>query len=197
MRICTFQARILVLEAQFVEGNIDKYEARMRHFGFKKDKVIRPEHLFYHMLVKLVPELTQMIRALDQSIASAVEGKAKRVSEPRPDYMHYDPAVNMACYGEFDERDDHEDDDDRLRRITNQIACGYERTYIFRVRAHMNDKSKALFERKICSRHYVYYVPTARGKQVVEQVAQHVQACITLMKFDIPPTPDNNKVIFN
>jgi len=179
-----------------VDGDVAKYKDWMKHFGFKRDLVLRAEHAFYFMLVQEVPELAQMVRALDQSVASALEGKAKRSTDPRPDYLHYSPTVNMALYGEFDENDNHEDDDDRLRRITEQVGCGLERTYVFRVRAHLDDPSRALFVRKVHHKHHTYYSATDRGKQVVQKVAQHVRECLALMSLEVPPTEENNKVLF-
>jgi hypothetical protein len=195
-RICTFAARVLVAQALYTDGDVAKYKEWMKHFGFKKDLVLRAEHAFYFMLVKEVPKLAQMVRALDQSIASALEGKAKRSVDPRPDYLHYSPAANMALYGEFDEHDNHEDDDNRLRRIADQVGCGIERTYVFRVKAHLEDPSRALFVRKIHNKHHTYYSATDRGKQVVQEVAQHVRECLALMTLEIPPVEQNSKVVF-
>jgi hypothetical protein len=196
IRICTFAARVLAAQALYNDGDVAKYKDWMKHFGFKKDLVMRAEHAFYFMLVQEVPELAQMIRALDQSVSSALEGKAKQSTDPRPDYLHYNPAVNMALYGEFDEHDNHEDDDIRLRRITDQVGCGFARTYVFRVRAHLDDPSRALFVRKIHKTHHTYYSATVRGKEVVQKVAQHVRECLALMSLQIPPTEENNKVVF-
>ena len=197
IKICTFAARVLVCQALLVDGDVAKYKEWMKHFGFKRDLVLRAEHAFYFMLVQEVPELAQMVRALDQSVASALEGKAKRSTDPRPDYLHYSPTVNMALYGEFDENDNHEDDDDRLRRITEQVGCGLERTYVFRVRAHLDDPSRALFVRKVHHKHHTYYSATDQGKQVVQKVAQYVRECLALMSLETPPTEENNKVVFS
>jgi hypothetical protein len=194
--ICTFAARVLVTHALYNDGDVAKYKDWMKHFGFKKDLVLRAEHAFYFMLVQEVPELAQMVRALDQSVASALEGKAKQSTDPRPDYLHYNPAVNMALYGEFDEHDNHEDDDNRLRRITDQVGCGLARTYVFRIKAHLEDPQRALFVRKVHHKHHAYYTATDRGKEVVQKVAQHVRECLALMSLQIPPTEENNKVIF-
>jgi hypothetical protein len=196
IRICTFAARVLVAQALYTDGDVTKYKAWMKHFGFKRDLVLRAEHAFYFMLVQEVPELAQMVRALDQSVASALEGKTKRSTDQRPDYLHYSPAVNMALYGEFDEHNNHEDDDDRIRRIADQVGCGLERTYVFRVKAHIEDPQRALFVRKIHKKHHAYYTATERGKKVVQKVAQHVRECLALMSLQIPPTEENNKIIF-
>jgi hypothetical protein len=196
IRICTFAARVLVAQALYHDGDVMKYKHWMKFFGFKRDLVLRAEHAFYFMLVQEVPELSRMVRALDQSVAYALEGKAKRFTDPRPDYLHYNPAVNMALYGEFDENDNHEDNDARLGMITDQVGCGLERTYVFRVRAHINDPSRALFVRKVHHKHHTYYSATDRGKQVVQTVAQHVRECLALMSLDVPPTAQNKKVLF-
>jgi hypothetical protein len=196
INICTFAARVLVAQALYNDGDVAKYKDWMKFFGFKKDLVLRAEHAFYFMLVQEVPELAQMVRALDQSVASAIEGKAKQSTDPRPDYLHYNPAANMALYGEFDETDNHEDDDNRLRRITDQVGCGLARTYVFRIKAHLEDPQRALFVRKIHKKHHAYYAATDRGKQIIQDVAQHVRECLALMSLQILPTEQNNKVVF-
>jgi len=51
----------------------------------------------------------------------------------------------MALHGEFDEN---EDDHDRLRKIAHYAGCGWERTYYFRIMAHIGDPERALLKKR-------------------------------------------------
>ena len=155
------------------------------HFGFKKDLILRAEHVFYHELVKLVPELASLRRVLDESVLSKLVGKTKSMHDPRPDYFHFNEATNIGLHGEFDETDEHEEDEGRLRVIAHHAGCGVERVYYFRVKGRLG-KPEALCKR-IINKGMAYYQTTAEGKRVLEEVAAYVRWCIERMHEGKPP----------
>ena len=156
-----------------------------RHFAFKRDLVLRAEHAFYHELVKLVPELTWLRRVLDESVLSKLVGKIKSLEDPRPDYFHLNAATNIGLHGEFDEGENHEEDDGRLRVIASHAGCGAERVYYFRVKGHLG--TPAALCKRVIQKGMAYYQTTAEGKRVLEEVAAYVRWCIERMQEGKPP----------
>jgi len=84
--------------------------------------VLRAEHVFYYELVKMVPRLALFRRVLDETVLAKLLGKIQSVKDPRPDYFHLNEESNMALHGEFDETDDHEEDEERLRVIAHHAG---------------------------------------------------------------------------
>ena len=93
----------------------------------------------------------------------------------------------MALHGEFDEDNKHEDDHDRLREIAHHAGCGWERTYYFRIMAHIGNPERALFKRRT-NEHGRYYVITPRGLAVLDQVAAYVTECLDRMEANVMPS---------
>jgi len=166
----------------------------MKYFHFKRDVACRAEQAFYYALVRRVPHLKELERVLDESVLSKLLGKAKCVNDPRPDYFHFYQPTNMALLGEFDETDNHEDSSQRLATICHHAGCGIERTYVFRVRAHIGGSNAVCVRRS--HRGSVHYVLTQRGMEILNNVVEYVQHCLRLMRDGIPPTRENRKVIF-
>lgn len=161
----------------------DKFK---NHFCFKRDLVLRAEHVFYHELVKMVPELTTLRRALDESVLSKLLGKRKGIEDPRPDYFHLNEATNIGLHGEFDETDDHEEDERRLRVIAHHAGCGANRVYYFRVKGRLG--TPAALCKRVVWKDMAYYQMTQRGREVLAEVAGYVRWCIERMKTDEPPS---------
>ena len=167
-----------------VEGDGRRADDLKRYFGFKRDLVLRAEHAFYYELVKLVPELTQLRRVLDESVLSRLLGKSKTVDEPRPDYFHLHPQTNIALHGEFDENDGHEESIDRLRKIAHHAGCN--RVYYFRVRGHIGTSQAVC--RRVIQQDVAYYIVTQRGRKVLQDVARYAKMCVKCMYAGIPPS---------
>jgi hypothetical protein len=190
--ICTFFARNMVNEERFVSFNIERAVYLEKYFGFGKVLLLRAEHAFYYELVKLAPELAEFPaedRALDQTVRSALYGKQKNLKDYRPDYFHLNRLTMMGLHGEFDERNKHEESEERLRAIADHAGCGSSRTYYFRVRAHLDEKKRALFDLIVDRKNnYSYYEVNKRGMVVVKRVAVYVKECLGRMKAgQMPP----------
>jgi hypothetical protein len=130
--MCTFAMRCMVNS----ERNKSEKKRLMKLFGFKKDFVMRGEHVFYHALCLLVPELQLSQRVLDESILKKQQGKQKSMEDSRPDYYHYfghDKHGGFCLHGEYDETPDHEDCDDRLSVIAAAANVPLAKTFVFRV----------------------------------------------------------------
>jgi hypothetical protein len=182
----------MVNEERFVSFNIERAVFLEKYFGFGKVLLLRAEHAFYYELVKNVPELAEFPaedRALDETVRSALYGKTKTLKDYRPDYFHLNRLTMMGLHGEFDERSKHDESEDRLRAIANQAGCGSSRTYYFRVRAHLDKKTRALFDLVVDRKNnYSYYRINERGTVVVKRVAAYVKECLSRMKAgQMPP----------
>jgi len=142
-------------------------------------------HIWIENMI-LVPELALFPaedRALDQTVRSALYGKTKSVKDYRPDYFHLNRKEMLGLHGEFDESNKHEESEDRLRAIADQAGCGSARTYYFRVRGHLENKKRALFDRITDDTNkYSYYQINIRGVAVVDRVAAYVKECLSRMK---------------
>jgi len=173
--VCTAFARNEVLTL-LNNNQAERAEELKRHYGFKKDLVIRAEQVFYYELVKLVPALTSLRRVLDETVLSKLCGKRKKMSDPRPDYFHFSEKTNTAILGEFDETSDHEDDQERLELIAHQAGCGRARTFVFRVNGRLGE------DRPLCVRRerqgVVFYCLTDAGREVLWKVAAYVRSCL-------------------
>ena len=195
-KICTGFARTMVINAR-IEANkaegveatrLDAYAVWLETvvFKFKRTLFLRAEHVQYYELVKKVPRLTLLKRVLDETVLAALFSKTKNMEDRRPDYFHYYAQTNMALHGEFDEKNEHEDDHDRLREIAHDAGCGWERTYYFRIMAHLDNPEKALFKRTK-NEFGGYYVITPRGLDVLDQVAAYVTECLDRMEAGVMP----------
>jgi hypothetical protein len=163
----------------------------MSYFGFKKDLQQRGEHAFYYALVKLIPELIESERCLDESIQSKLLGQPKSIYDTRPDYFHLfsDGDISMAIHGEYDEGRDHEDSDSRLHGIAESAGCK-DTTYVIRICAR-HDEASALCTRRVYNTHYTYYDLTPRGQQVLEQqVVPVFQERLEWIKQGLAPNVD-------
>jgi hypothetical protein len=129
---------------------------------------------------------------LDESVLAKLIGKTKSMEDPRPDYYHFDESTNMALHGEFDENDDHEECEKRLRIIAHHAGCGSERTFYFRVKARLGT-SEALCQ-KVINKHVVYYRLTCRGMEVLAEVAGYAQYCVDQMRANRPPSHDGGRL---
>lgn len=168
--MCTYGMRCYVNSASSTEEKAK----RMQYFGFKRSLVQRAEHAFYHALSLAVPALRLSERVLDTSILAAMLGKRKSMSDRRPDYYHYFSGKKdeaFAILGEFDEKETHEDHDERLRVICDSTNAGFEHTYIFRVQGYMNTSSRPLCIRRTYKEHS-YFELTKAGHVVVDKVAK-------------------------
>ena len=125
-------------------------------------------------------------RPSDVSLTVMAKLFAKNMKEWRPDYFHFYDPTNMALHGEFDEDNRHEDNHDRLREIAHDAGCGWERTYYFRIMAHIDKPEIALF-RKLSNEYGGYYVITPRGLVVLDQVAKYVTECLDRMEAGVMP----------
>lgn len=65
----------------------------------------------------------------------------------------------------------------RLEAIFGQAGCGSERTFYFRVVAHIGNRTFALCERG-SNDNGDYYCLTQRGRDVLEEVAAYVKECL-------------------
>lgn len=96
----------------------------------------------------------------------------------------------MAIYGEFCEDNTHKDDG-CLKEICRREGCGWERTYYYRVMAHIGNAELALFKEE-SNEYGQYYVMTARGKDVLDEVSAYVNECLDRMKAGIAPEEEES-----
>lgn len=183
--LCTHAARNMVYQA-IVSGDYQLADDLKTRFGFKRDLVLRAEHVFYYELVKLVPKLIRLRRVLDESVLSKLIGKTKSLEDPRPDYFHLYPDTNIGLHGEFDEYEGHEEDADRLRKIAHHAGCHH--VYYFRVKGHLHTPQAVC--RRVVKHNVAYYVMTDRGRDVLREVALYVEECVESMYNGKPP-PEN------
>jgi hypothetical protein len=180
--VCTHAARCAVSIASSKspeEGN-----KLARHFGFKKDLVLRGEHAFYHALCQAVPELKTAWRTLDEPLLKKQLGKAKCMGDPRPDYFHeYDGG---AIQGEYDEKRGHEMCVNRELICATLSKAGPDRTYVFRVLGR-HDEPDAVCERRVYNKHYTYFTLTHEGRRVVAETAVVVRRILSWISQGLPP----------
>jgi len=177
--------------------NPERVASLLRHFGLKKDLVLRGEHAFYHALCLAVPELRFSERVLDESILSKCLGKRKRIHDPRPDYFHYfsDGSLELGLHGEYDEKPDHEDNEERLAAVADASGCGTPNVYVFRVMAH-HDTPRAVCKRFLLNRHYTYYKLTEEGTRVVEETAEIVRERLAWIRAGLAPNEDRPRKVY-
>jgi hypothetical protein len=175
----------------------ERVASLLRHFGLKKDLVLRGEHAFYHALCLAVPELRISERVLDESILAKCLGKRKRIHDPRPDYFHYfsDGSLHLGLHGEYDETPGHEDNEDRLTAIADASGCGAPNVYVFRVMAH-HDTARAVCKRFVVNRHHTYYKLTEEGTRVVEETAEIVRQRIAWIRAGLAPNEDRPRKVY-
>ena len=80
--------------------------------------------MFDFELVKEVPRLKDLRRALDETIFSTLFDKTKELTDYRSDYFHFNETTNMALHGEFDENSTQESNHNRMQQIAHQASCG-------------------------------------------------------------------------
>jgi hypothetical protein len=92
------------------------------------------------------------------------------VHDLKPDYFHYfsNGKIRLALHGEYDEREGHEDDDERLTAIADAIGCGSENTYIFRIKG-WHGSQRELCKRYVVNKNHVYFKLTDESRRVAEQ----------------------------
>ncbi|EWM27138.1 hypothetical protein Naga_100010g84 [Nannochloropsis gaditana] len=88
------------------QNSMKLVKTRKRHVDFRRELVLREEHVFYHELVKMVPKLASLRRMLDDSVLSKLVGKSRSLEDSLPDYYHLNEATNIALHGEFHEEED-------------------------------------------------------------------------------------------
>jgi hypothetical protein len=185
--MCTFAMRCMVEMAPST-GEMQRLNL---YFGFKKILAMRGEHVFYHKLVLLVPELIDSERALDESVLSRLFGKAKCPGDPRPDYFHYFPN-GLALHGEYDETGEHEDSDMRLRII--EETSGAAGVYVFRVQGHHYTPA-AVCAKKV-NGDYAYYDVTEEGMRVVREVAEAVRQRLQWIAQGLAPSAERPAKVY-
>jgi hypothetical protein len=169
--MCTYAMRCMVNSER---NQVEKMRL-MKLFGFKKDLVLRGEHVFYHALCLFVPGLQLSERVLDESVLKKQQGKHKSNEDPRPDYYYYfgyDQHRGFALHGEYDETPDHEDSDDRLEVVAAAANVPLSKTYFFRVQG--NHYSTNAVCRRVSNKDHTYYTLTDKGRSVVAETARVV-----------------------
>ena len=186
--ICTDAAHALVRQAN-EKGNYDLSEELKKYFGFKKDLVVRAEAKCYYTINKLIPEIKSAFQliVLDESVRYKVWGKAKSLSDKRPDYFLLNVYSNMALHIEFDENKDHEEDIDRLVWTAEHSGCGIERVYYIRLKAKIEQKELAWCKRRVVNKNVVYEMTAYGMKRLNEAVVPYIRECIERIKAGILP----------
>jgi hypothetical protein len=187
--LCRAASHNLVIQA-LAAGDYQLADQLKRHFGFKRDLVLRAENVFYHELVKLVPELARLRRVLDETVLSKLLGKTKSLEDPRPDYFHLNETTNIGLHGEFDETDNHEDAG-RLRVIAHHAGCGVARVYYFRVKGRLGTPEAVC--NRIIKKDVACYRLTERGRDVLAEVAGYVRLCVSQMEAGVPPPASSGR----
>jgi hypothetical protein len=132
----------------------------------------------------LVPELRDLEHVLDKPV-ECLMGKAKRFNMKRPDYFHVNRDSLIGLHGEYDEKLEHEDSDERLESIRK--ASGMESTYIYRIAGHHGIKDKSLTERRVRNKTHVSFKLTDEGLRVAEEVAEAIRDRIQWMEEGLFP----------
>jgi hypothetical protein len=124
-------------------------------------------------------------------------GKRKRIHDPRPDYFHYfaDGSLQLGLHGEYDEKPDHEDNEERMDAVADASGCGVPNVYIFRVMAH-HDTARAVCKRFVVNRHHTYYKLTEEGTRVVEETAEIVRQRIAWIRAGLAPNEDRPRKVY-
>jgi hypothetical protein len=133
---------------------------------------MRGEQAFYYEINKLVPTLRHLEKALDECVISAILKNKKSVKDPRPDYIFafkHDDGRVFGLHLEYDEKDDHEDNDDRLQAIHNTVKCDGG-AYVIRIMGKHGSQG-AVCKRSIIRKTSTYYALTEHGREVAQQVA--------------------------
>ena len=85
----------MVIDAR-LKGDEAKATELQKYFNFKQSLFLRAEHVFYFELVKVVPRLKDLRRALDESVFKSLFDKTKDLTDYRPDYFHHNITTNFA-----------------------------------------------------------------------------------------------------
>ena len=185
-QMCTFAMRLVVIEASRTDP---VQEARlMEAFAFKKQLINRGELIMYHALSLAVPELRQAERVLDTGVEHALEGKRKTVEDLRPDAFHRFSVDEkyMGLHWEYDEREDHEQSEQRLHDIADLAECSSS-TYVIRVQGHHGNPKKETCKRRIINKNHVYFDITEEGKRVTQETAAKIRKIMAWIKQGLGP----------
>ncbi|AAK14533.1 unnamed protein product [Ectocarpus sp. 4 AP-2014] len=183
-RICAFGARALMEDAM-LNDDIDRSRLLMTHFGRKTMMVLNQQSAFRTEIEKKYWWLLDTCAKVyfDESVSD----KPKTTEDLRPDifYVWKINGTKMAIHIEYDEGAGHEDDDDRLRYIS-ETSGTTGNVYVIRVDANVTGSSGAL-----CTRtqkgSVVFYTVNDAGRQVALRVANAVIERIQWIKGGLGP----------
>jgi hypothetical protein len=169
MHMCTQSMRYTVRKA-YEDGDAAKGASLMKHFGFKKDLVLRAEHAWFHRINVVIPALRRVTRIYDTSLAKTV-GQQKSVKDPRADVFSLfdNGTVRLGLHDEFDENPDHEDSTARETAIADMSGCGPDNVYILPVCGHIYNRSRALCIKYVVNKHHTYYKVSEEGERVIQE----------------------------
>lgn len=183
-RICAFGARALMEDA-LLNDDIDRSRMLMTHFGRKTMMVLNQQSAFRTEIEKKYWWLLDTCAKVyfDESVSD----KPKTIEDLRPDifYVWKINGTKMAIHIEYDEGTGHEDDDDRLKYIS-ETSGTIGNVYVIRVDAKVTGSRGAL-----CTRTQkggvVFYTVNEAGRQVALRVANAVIERIRWIKGGLGP----------
>lgn len=170
-RICAFGARALMENALF-NNDIERSRRLMRHFGRTTMMVLNQQSAFRTELEKIYWKLLDTCAKV--YFDETVSDKPKTIEDLRPDifYLWEINGTKMAIHIEYDEGGRHEDDDDRLKYISDTSGTTGN-VYVIRVDAKATGSSGAL-----CTRtqkgSVVFFTVNEKGREVAAKVADAV-----------------------
>lgn len=171
-RICAFGARALMEEA-LLNNDIERSRMLMAHFNRKTMMVLNQQSAFRTELEKIYWKMLDTCAKI--YFDETVSDKPKTIQDLRPDifYLWEINGVKMAIHIEYDEGGNgHEDDDDRLRYISDTSGTTGN-VYVIRIDAKATGSSGAL-----CTRSrkgdVVFYTVSDNGRRVASKVADAV-----------------------
>ena len=182
--ICAFGARVL-MEVALMDNDIERSRKLMKHFNRSTMMVLNQQSAFRTSIESkywgMLDNCTKV--CFDEPVS----GKPKTTGDLRPDifYIWEISGEKMAIHIEYDESsDDHEDDDARLKWIS-EASDTVGRVYIIRV----NGKSGS--NEALCTRvrmgDVVFYRVNSVGKAVAQEVAEAVMQRIEWIKHGLAP----------
>ena len=170
-RICSFSRRIIIEQSIHDDDN-EKTEKLLEHFGMKNKKIttINAQSAFFFYCEK---ECRDRLRNCTREFDNCVHGGRKAITNKRPD-VFYKWVVNGKGYGiqiEYDEKSNHEDNDDRLQKIEQDSNCTGG-VYIIRVYGK-HDSDNPLCEKHV-REFYQYYSITNYGEEIAKKVSLEI-----------------------
>ncbi|KAG5184607.1 hypothetical protein JKP88DRAFT_136220, partial [Tribonema minus] len=116
--------------------------------------------------------LRHLEKALDESAISAILKQKKNIKHVRPDFFfvikHNDGRV-LGLHIEYDENNDHEDNDDRLKAIHETVSCDGG-AFVIRIMGK-HGLSGAVCKRRVINKCSLYYDMTDHGHTVANEAA--------------------------